>query len=396
MAIITTMSLMMLSDFGLSDAQTTMLVGWLALPWMIKPLWSPFIDSVKTKRWWILATQLFMGAGFACVALLLPTAWWLQGSLALLFLMAFSSATHDVAADGMYIIGLNQHDQSLYVGLRNTFYRLGMILCQGLLVSLAGLLQRSMQVDIAWSIVFLFTGSLLLLLFLWHTRNLPKVEEEPKHMSLSIFGADLAETFVVFAKKPHLISALLFMSLFRLPEGQLDMMAKLFLKADVAKGGLGMGEEMVGLITGTIGVIGLLLGGIVGGYLVSRDGLKRWVWPLVLSLSLPDFFYVYLSMTQNSNVWLVGSMVFVEQLGYGLGFTVATLFLVSFAAGRKSTSVFSICTAVQFIGLKVPGMLSGAISDHLGYVGFFWWVMACCLVTFVVTALIYRNISSYS
>lgn len=385
------MSVVLYQEMGLTDTQIALYTSWLGLPWVIKPLWSPLIDTLRTKRWWIITMQMLVGAALAAVALTLPTPMWMQATLALFMLVAFGSATHDISADGFYILGLTNVEQEFYVGVRNTFYRIGMVVGQGGLVALAGLLQHSgMHVSVAWSVTFLAVSALMLLLCLWHSRVLPVVEQPAPPVARRHILADFMQTFVVFCRKPHIGTALAFILLFRLPEGLLTKIVPLFLKRSVADGGLGMDDVTYGMVYGTLGVCGLLLGGLLGGWLVSRHGLKRCLWPLVLSITLPDVVYVYLSYAQCTTTWLVASCIFLEQVGYGLGFTAYTLYLVSFAHGERSTSVFSLCTAFQYLGgVMLPGMVSGWISDSLGYVQFFWVVMAFCLVTFAVTALVH-------
>jgi len=390
------MSLVLYQEMGLTDTQIAFYTGWLGLPWVIKPIWSPIVDGIRTKRWWILAMQMTIGAALALLAFTLPTKFWLQASLALFMLIAFGSATHDICADGFYILGLENKDQELYVGLRNTFYRIGMVLGQGGLVMLAGLLQKSdVSIPLSWSVTFLAVAGLMLMLFAWHWKMLPKVEQgagskEQGARTLNSILEDFGKTFQVFFTKPHLITALLFILLFRLPEGLLTKIVPLFLKRTVAEGGLALSDVQYGFVYGTLGVIGLLGGGIVGGWLVSKFGLKRMLWPLVMCITLPDIVYVYLSIAGTQNLSLIAACVFIEQVGYGLGFTAYTLYLVSFSHGEKSTSVFSICTAFQYLGgVMLPGMVSGWMSDQMGYSQFFIAVMGFCLVTFAVTALLH-------
>ena len=393
------LSVIMFKDFGLSDGQITVYTGWLGLPWVIKPLWSPFIDNFKTKRWWILTMQFVMGIALAIVAFTIPTAYWLQCSLALFMLIAFASATHDVSADGFYIIGLDNHDQELFVGVRNTFYRIGMMLGQGGMVTIQAVIalaltrggdKDSYQNSIAWAIVFVVMALFMVLLGLFHSFALPPVEQ-PLHDKFEI-KTQLIEfwnTIKVFCHKPHIITALLFILLFRLPEGLLTKIVPLFLTRSIAEGGLEMDKVDFGVIYGTLGVIGLLLGGILGGWAISKWGLKKCLWPLVLCITLPDIVYVYLSYVFTDNIWVIGSCVCIEQLGYGLGFAAYTLYLVHFSRGERSTAVFAICTAGQYLGgVMLPGMVSGLISENVGYQTFFLIVMAFCLVTFTVTALV--------
>lgn len=392
-------SVIMFKELGLTDGEITVYTGWLGLPWVIKPIWSSLIDNLKTKRWWIVTMQFFMGIALALVAFTLPTTFWFQGAMVIFMLIAFASATHDISADGFYIIGLSDHDQELYVGVRNTFYRIGMVIGQGGLVLLAGYLQQARilgdfsngdraVVNFSWMAVFIILGLLMFLLGLYHAFILPKVETSVHdRFDFVVQMRELWQTLEVFATKPHIISALCFILLFRLPEGLLTKIVPLFLTRTTGEGGLAMSDVDFGFIYGTLGVIGLLLGGIVGGWAVSKWGLKKCLWPLVLCITLPDIVYVYLSYFPTDNLWLIGSCVCVEQIGYGLGFAAYTLFLVHFSRGERSTAVFSICTAGQYLGgVMIPGMVSGLISESIGYQSFFWVVMAFCLVTFAVTA----------
>ncbi len=389
-------SVIMFKELGLTDGQITLYTGWLGLPWVIKPIWSPIIDNLKTKRWWIVSMQFLMGIALALVAFTLPTAFWLQGSLAIFMLIAFASATHDISADGFYIIGLADKDQELYVGVRNTFYRIGMVIGQGGLVWLVGYMQQGMfgsalqPVTTSWLAVFLILGTLMLLLAAYHAIVLPKVETVVhERFDLMEQVREFVMTLKVFVTKPHIVSALCFILLFRLPEGLLTKIVPLFLTRSTAEGGLGMSDVDFGLIYGTLGVIGLLLGGIIGGWAVSRWGLRRCLWPLVLCITLPDAVYVYLSYFPTSPLWLTATCVCIEQLGYGLGFAAYTLYLVTFSRGERSTAVFSICTAGQYLGgVMLPGMVSGLISQSIGYQNFFLLIMAFCLVTFAVTAFV--------
>ena len=399
------MSVVLYQEMGLTDTQIALYTSWLGLPWVIKPLWAPLVDGIRTKRWWILSMQLTIGTALALLAFTIPTPFWLQCSLALFMLIAFGSATHDICADGFYILALSHKDQELYVGLRNTFYRIGMVLGQGGLVMLAGLLQeKGVGIPLSWSITFLAVGGLMLALAAWHSRSLPNRPSPPRPPLTPPPGGELpphrggglgervfvGSAFSVFLSKPHLLTALLFILLFRLPEGLLTKIVPLFLKRTMAEGGLGLTDVEYGFVYGTLGVIGLLGGGIVGGWLVSRYGLRRMLWPLVLCITLPDIVYVWLSLAPTQNLTLISACVFLEQVGYGLGFTAYTLYLVSFSHGPRSTSVFSFCTAFQYLGgVMLPGMVSGWLADRLGYGQFFIAVMGFCLVTFAVTALVH-------
>ena len=390
------LSLIMFKEMGMTDSQITLYTGWLGTPWVIKPIWSPIVDNLKTKRWWIVSMQFLMGVALAMVALTLPTAFWLKASLAVLMVIAFASATHDISADGFYIIALSDKDQELYVGVRNTFYRVGLVIGQGGLVLLVGYMQEGtfgawlQPMLSSWMAVFIIMAVLMVVLGVYHACVLPKVERSVhERFDIGEQVREFVKTLRVFVGKPHIVSALCFILLFRLPEGLLTKIVPLFLMRGADEGGLAMSDTDFGLIYGTLGVIGLLAGGLVGGWAVSRWGLKRCLWPLVMCITLPDVVYVYLSYCPTDNMWLVGSCVCVEQIGYGLGFAAYTLYLVTFSRGERSTAVFSICTAGQYLGgVMLPGMVSGLISENIGYQKFFLLIMLFCLVTFAVTAIV--------
>ncbi len=388
------MSVVMYKDFGLNDAQIALYTSYLGLPWVIKPIWSSIVDNLRTKRWWILVTQYLTAMALAMVAFTMQVDFWLQASLALFMVIAFSSATHDISADGFYILALNEKEQSAYVGIRNTLYRIGMIMGQGGLVMLSGILAQGkygmpqLGTAMAWTAVFGILGIIMLLLAIAHTFSLPHVEQ-PRYNTFSFRAQanELWQTALAFTQKPHVLSAVAFILLFRLPEGMLTKIVPIFMMRSVDDGGLGLTNDEFGFIFGTLGVIGLLLGGIIGGLIVSRYGLKRCLWPLVLCFTVPDLVYVWLSMAHEPSQWFISSCVFFEQMGYGLGFAAYTLFLINFSRGERSTTIFSLCTAGQFLGGAVlPGMVSGFISQNVGYTSFFLIVMALCLVTFTVTA----------
>ena len=392
--IVTGVSVVILLQMGMTNTQIALYTSWLQLPWIIKPLWSPFVDIFKTKRWWVIAMQMLLGAAFAGVAFTIGSSWWFQCIMFFLFLMGFSSATHDIAADGYYMIELDDHDQSFFVGIRNTVYRLAVIFGNGVLVPVAGLIQKASggRVAFSWSLVFFGLAGLFLAIALYRRFYLPEsANDKPRKLSASETWRTLGRSFsTYFTKFPfkETVVALLFLLLFRFPEALLTKMSPTFLLRPASEGGLGLSAEQYGIAYGTIGVIGLMLGGILGGILASRDGVKKWLWPMVLALTLPDLVYVYLSAGHQVGIGLVTACIFVEQFGYGFGFTALTLYMLYFSQGEFKTSHYSICTGITYLGLMLPGMVSGYLADRLGYHQFFVVVMAFCLVTFLVTALI--------
>lgn len=393
--LVTGVAAVMYMQMGLTDTELALYTGWLNLPWIIKPLWSPFIDLLRTKRWWILTMQILIGAALAGVAFTLTTPVWFQMSMCCFFIMAFASATHDISADGFYMIELDEHTQTYFVGIRNTFYRLAVIFGNGVLVAIPGVLTVFFrnQTAFVWSLVFYGLAALFIALWLFHSYILPKPAEDSNgSSSVSEVWVGLKHTLLTFFNKFSLRTtaiAIIFLLFYRFPEALLNTMTKTFLMRPNSEGGLGMAPTEYGLSYGTVGLIGLTLGGILGGILVSRDGLKRWLWPLVCAITLPDVVYIYLAFTMPTvssvmGLTLVSTCLFIEQFGYGLGFTVLTLYMLYYSQGEFKTSHYAICTGISYLGLMIPGMVSGWIKDAVGYQTFFVIVMATCIVTFLV------------
>jgi len=374
-----TISIVLYKQLGLSNAEITFYTSWLYLPWVIKPLWSPFIDLVKTKRWWITAMQLLIGAAFGGVAFTIPTSFWLQGSLFFFWVMAFSSATHDIAADGFYMLGLDNHQQALFVGIRSTFYRLATIFGQGILVMIAGNLQVIYRNSIrySWSLMFYGVTGLFIALWLWHAYILPRPKEDVTRdvQPAAIMDGfkQMAKTFVTKFPLKETVIGLLFMLLYRMPEGLLVKVSALFLLDKGHNGGLGLSPQEYGLVQGTVGVIGLTLGGILGGICAGKDGLKKWLWPMVCAITLPDAVYIYLSYAMPDNLLIINSCVFVEQFGYGFGFTAYMLYLIYYSQGDYKTSHYALCTALMALSMMLPGLVAGALQEAVGYRPFLYF-----------------------
>ncbi len=388
---VTAISVILYKSMGLSNSDIALYTSWFYLPWVIKPFWSPIVDMLSTRRKWIIATQLLMGATLASIAFTIPLDSYLQWTICLFWLLAFSSATHDIAADGFYMLGLDQEGQSFFSGIRSTFYRIATIFGQGVLIYAAGKLETfTGNVALSWSITFGILFAMLTLLGLYHSRTLPTPSSDTARSIASIkeVFSGFKNIIVTFFKKEGIIPALLFMLLFRLPEAQLVKLINPFLMDTKAEGGLAMSVEQIGITYGTIGVIGLIIGGILGGICISRDGLKHWLWPMVMAISVPDLVYVYLSYAQPDNLILINSCVFIEQLGYGFGFTAYMLYLIYFAQGEYPTAHYAISTAFMALGMMLPGMISGYVQESLGYFYFFVWVIICCAATFIVSALL--------
>jgi len=379
-------SVAMFKLLGISNSDIAFYTSWLYLPWVIKPLWSPLVDMFKRKRWWIVTMQLVIGCALAAIGLSLPGPDFFRYSLIFLWLMAFSSATHDIAADGFYMIALSEKNQSFFVGIRNTFYRLASVTGQGLIVVLAGFLARPTMLgdkQQAWAITFGVLAIVFLAIAFYHSRMLPCPDSDiTVRDSENPFKAFL-DTFVSFFKKPGILAALAFMLLFRLAEAQLVKMASPFLLDAREAGGLALSAETYGIIYGTIGVIALTIGGILGGILISRKGLKFWLWPMVLSINLPNIVYIYMAYAQPGSLWIIGSCVTIEQFGYGFGYTAYMLYLIMFSNGSHKTAHYAICTGIMALGMMIPGMFSGDIQEAVGYGSFFIWVLVCTIPSFI-------------
>lgn len=400
--IVNNISVIMFNNMGMSAGNMALSTSLLYLPWVIKPLWSPFVDLVRTKRWWIVTMQIIMTAAFALLALTLPhpsAEVISQGNtpvsifiltLMIFYVTAFASATHDIAADGFYMIALNSKEASFFVGIRSTFYRLSSIFGQGVLVVIAGVLEsRLSNVPRAWSITLIISAIIFAVITLWHTFSLPRPSEDAsRKIDASSIFREFGRTFATFFQKKGVLVAMLFMLLYRLPEAFLVKMMNPFLLNDQSVGGLGLSTEAVGLVYGTAGVAALTLGGILGGMYASRKGLKKSMWIMAAALTLPCLSFVFLSLFQPSNILLIASCVVLDQFGYGFGFTAYMLYLIYFSEGEFKTAHYSLCTAFMALSMMIPGMLAGYMQEWLGYTGFFIIVMLCCLVTVAVTTIV--------
>jgi len=389
--VVMTVSVIMYKRLEISNTDIALYTSWLYLPWVIKPFWSPVVDLLKTKRLWIIIMQLFIGAGLAGVAFTLPTESFFQYTLAFFWLLAFSSATHDIAADGFYMLGLKQHEQAFFVGIRSTFYRIAMLAGQGLLVILAGQLEESSgNIPHAWMITFLILAALFLLFFIYHLFILPhpKADSPREKIQLKNFIAEFSQTFVSFFKRKEIIVIILFIFFYRFAEAQLVKMASPFLLDSKDVGGLALSTTEVGIVYGTVGVAALVVGGILGGIVASIKGLKFWVWWMLIAINLPDLVYVYLAATQTSNFILINICVAVEQFGYGFGFTAFMIYLIYISEGEYKTAHYAIATGLMALGMMLPGMISGWIQEQVGYLNFFIWVCISTIPAFIITKFI--------
>ena len=377
-AFVMIVSVVLYKKLNISNTEIALYTSWLYLPWVIKPLWSPFVDIIKTKRYWIVLTQLVIGASLAGIALTIPTTNALQYTLVFFWLMAFSSSTHDIAADGFYMLGLSSHDQSWFIGIRNTFYRFAILFGQGIIVIIAGQLENiTDNLKLAWSLVFGILSGLFIILAAYHKWALPrpKNDQEEFNTAKEDIVKEYFEIIKAYFKKPQILLIVLFILLYRFGEAQLVKIAPLFMLDSYDSGGLGLSTSEYGFIYGTLGIAMLTLGGIVGGFFIAKNGLKYWIIWMALAMKLPDLVYVYMAYSQPDNMTLIGILVSIEQFGYGFGFTAYLLYMMMISDGNHKTAHYAICTGIMALGMMIPGMFSGAIQESVGYTSFFYWVM---------------------
>lgn len=381
-------SLIFYKQMGLSNAAITFYTSWMYLPWILKPIWSPFIDLVKTKRWWVLTTEVLLGAAFGGVAFTVPTSFWLQGTLFFFWVAAFTGASHCVAADGYYLLALNERQQAWFMGLRQMGDRLATIVGQGVLVMVAGNLQVIFRgsISYSWSLTFYGLAGIFLVLWLWHSQAMPFARDDrsrPVVSACSILRG-FALTFRSFLDKPNIVLALCFIFLFRLPEALLSKVSPLFLIDSAHNGGLGLAPQEYGLVQGTVGMMGIIIGSIVGGIAVSRNGLRQWLYPMAIAYSLPPAIYIFLAYVLPGSLAMVSVTVFVEQAGMGFGITAYMMFLIYYNRGEFRTSHYAIASALTTLSLMLPGLVAGGLEEALGYRKFFVLTLVAVVATWAV------------
>ena len=381
------LSVVFYKNLGVPNTAIALYTSWLYLPWVIKPLWSPVVDLLGTKRSWVYLLQGVVGAAFALLALTVPGSSFFRYTLAMFWLIAFASATHDIAADGFYLLALTEQRQAAFVGLRSAFYRAAMIAGQGGLVLMAGkLAERTGDPRRAWMAVFGLLAALFLSLFAWHRFVLPRpAVDRPAEEGRGLFTGFM-ETFRTFFARRDLALTLGFLLTFRLGEAQAIKMVTPFLLDPAAKGGLGLSTAQVGLAYGTVGMLALTAGGLAGGFMISRMGLKRWLWPMTLAVHVPNLAFVLLAIFRPTGLATIASAIALEQFGYGFGFTAYIMFMVMIADGAHKTAHYAIATGFMALGMMLPGMASGWIQERLGYLNFFIWVCCATLPSILLTA----------
>jgi PAT family beta-lactamase induction signal transducer AmpG len=391
-AMVTFVSRTMYKRLDVSNTEIAFYVGLLGWPWVVKPLWGPLVDILYTKRGWILSTQLILAISLSMMAAAVQLDAFLLASLVVLSVVAFASATHDIAADGFYMLATSSHEQAWYVGIRSTFYRLGWIVCQGLLVVFAGYLERTLDsVPKAWSTTSLVVGGGFALLFVYHALILPRPARDRVggRVGVGDVAREFGTTFASFFRRRGIGVTLAFLLLYRFAEAQLGAMKSPFFLDPRTAGGLGLTTEQVGWLDGTIGVVMLLVGGILGGWAAARFGLRSCLWVMVLAINVPNLAYVYLATFQPTDFWRIVAAVGIEQFGYGFGFAGYMLYMLYISQGSHETAHYALCTGFMALGIMLPGMFSGVLADRWGYPLFYWWVLVATIPSFIVTMLIH-------
>ena len=419
--LVNSISVMLFAKMGVPNDQLAFFTTLLYFPWFLKGLWGPFVDIIRTKRWWIVTMQALMTALCILLTLTLPhpeaemmatkatSVGLFRWTLVFFIIAAFASATHDIAADGFYMLAHDTKSQAAFIGIRSTFYRIASVFSQGVLVYIAGQIEnRTGDIPLSWQVTLGVTSVLMLCITLYHCFALPRPAEDQPRTSAEGEKAkgrevwrELADSFATFFTKPGVGLAIAFMLLYRLSEGFLvklcqpflvDSRATMLRDGQIIGGGLELSTDTVGLLYGTIGVACLLLGGILGGIYISRHGLKKSLWLMASALTLPSFVYVYLSMAQPESLWIIGSAVSFENFGYGFGFTAYMMYMMHFSEGKYKTSHYAICTAFMALSMMIPGFIAGSLELSVGYSTFFWIANACSVTTFLITYFVYKRL----
>ena len=397
---------LMFKGLDVSDAQIAFWTSIIMFPWTLKPLWSPLLEIYKTKKFFVIFTQIATGCIFGLVALALHLSNFFAVSIALLAIIAFSGATHDVAADGVYMASLSKDDQARYIGWQGAFYNIAKIAATGGLVYLAGMLIEMYTGDttgldataaaaakhqgtvIAWTIIMAVIGVIMVLLGFYNAKFVPSeakkdAAERPGFKETMV---ELGNVFVDLFRKRHIVYYIFFIVLYRFAEGFVMKIVPLFLKADRANQGLGLSEKEIGLCYGTFGAAAFVIGSILAGYYVAHCGLQKSLFSLCCVFNLPFVAYTLLAIYQPESLVLIGGGIVLEYFGYGFGFVGLTLFMMQqIAPGKHQMAHYAFASGIMNLGVMLPGMLSGYVSDWLGYRHFFIFVLVCTIPAFLIT-----------
>ena len=412
--LVNNISMVMFNQMGVPNGEMSFFTTLLYFPWALKFLWAPFVDLIKTKRWWFLTMQFLM-LGLAVltifsiphpspevIAAMGTEVKLFTGVLIAFIIMAFASATHDIAADGFYMLALTSGVQAEMIGWRSVFYRLSNVFCNSALIAIPGIIydwtikQGEANMPMAWQVTMVITAVIFAIMAVWHVFFTPRPNTDKPNAETTAkdIVTGFGKAFATYFTKPALWVAIAFMLLYRLPEGFLMKMIYPFLLGARDTGGLGMTMQELGVVYGAIGVIFLLLGGILGGYYISKVGLKKAFWWMALAMTLPCLSFVYLSMFLPTNMVYIAIAIAIEQFGYGFGFTAYMMYMMFFSEGEFKTSHYAICTSFMALSMILPGLVAGYIQEAIGYQHFFWMVIACSVATFTVTFLARRIVDA--
>ena len=411
--LVNNISMVMFNQMGVPNGEMSFFTTLLYFPWALKFLWAPFVDLIRTKRWWFLTMQfLMLGLAVltifsipqpdpATIAAMGTEVKLFMGVLIAFIVMAFASATHDIAADGFYMLALSSGVQAEMIGWRSVFYRLSNVFCNSVLIAIPGIIydwtikQGEQNMPLAWKVTMVITAVIFALIAVWHMFFTPRPDADKPNAETSVKDiiSGFGKAFATYFTKPGLWIAILFMLLYRLPEGFLMKMIYPFLLGARETGGLGLTMQELGVVYGAIGVIFLLLGGILGGFYISRVGLKKAFWWMALAMTLPCLSFVYLSTYMPENMVYIGIALAIEQFGYGFGFTAYMMYMMFFSEGEFKTSHYAICTSFMALSMILPGLVAGYIQEAIGYQNFFWMVIACSVGTILATFLARRKVN---
>ena len=411
--LVNNISMVMFNQMGVPNGEMSFFTTLLYFPWALKFLWAPFVDLIKTKRWWFLTMQFLM-LGLAVltifsiphpspevIAAMGTEVKLFTGVLIAFIIMAFASATHDIAADGFYMLALTSGVQAEMIGWRSVFYRLSNVFCNSALIAIPGIIydwtikQGEANMPMAWQVTMVITAVIFAIMAVWHVFFTPRPDTDKPNAETTAkdIVTGFGKAFATYFTKPALWVAIAFMLLYRLPEGFLMKMIYPFLLGARDTGGLGMTMQELGVVYGAIGVIFLLLGGILGGYYISKVGLKKAFWWMALAMTLPCLSFVYLSTYLPENMVYIGIALAIEQFGYGFGFTAYMMYMMFFSEGEFKTSHYAICTSFMALSMILPGLVAGYIQEAIGYQNFFWMVIACSVGTILATFLARRKVN---
>lgn len=387
---LSTSSSIMYKNMGISDSQIAFWTSIIMLPWSIKPLWGPFLEMYKTRTFFVYTTQIFTGCLFGLVALTLKVDHFFSLSIAVLSIIAFSGSTHDTAADGVYLNELSSKLQAKFVGWQGAFYNLAKLLSGGALVYLAGELEKKYGIANAWMTVMFIYGIIMIVLGIYNMKMLPNDSRDAEIQSKQEGFNTLKDVIITFFQKKNIWYSLMFIVFYRFAEGQAIKITPLFFKAARVDGGLGLSTSEIGVLYGVVGAASFVLGSIGAGYFVSNKGLtKKTLMMLCAFFNVPFIAYTFLAIAQPVNINIIGLAVGVEYFGYGFGFVGLILFIMqNIAPGKYKMAHYAFGSGLTSLGFIIPSMISGFVSDYLGYKEFFIWVLISTIPAFLITWLV--------